>query len=62
MPEHNHALARRCPHCDGFPAVAVTTGQRTPAGYRETITATCPACHGTGSLPLAKRVKAGATC
>ncbi|MEU4212724.1 hypothetical protein AB0F13_22470 [Streptomyces sp. NPDC026206] len=62
MPEHNHAKTRHCPHCGGFSAVAVTTGQRTLAGYRETVTATCPACHGTGIAPLASRIKAGAAC
>ncbi|MEW5539722.1 hypothetical protein AB1339_18955 [Streptomyces cyaneofuscatus] len=35
-------------HCDGFPTVTITTGTRTPDGQRQTITAHCPACHGTG--------------
>ena len=43
-----------CPHCDGFPTVAVTTGQTTPNGQRETVTATCPACRGTGHTAPAR--------
>ncbi|PHQ50322.1 hypothetical protein BLA24_22505 [Streptomyces cinnamoneus] len=52
MPQHTHALSRPCSHCDGFPAVAVTTGRTTPTGHRETITATCPACRGTGTSKI----------
>lgn len=52
MPEHVPALKRRCPHCDGFPVVSVTTGQRTTTGHRATIPATCPACRGTGARAL----------
>ncbi|MER6315061.1 hypothetical protein ABT237_14975 [Streptomyces sp. NPDC001581] len=40
--------AQVCLACDGFPAVAVTLGGRDRAGARRTITAHCPACHGTG--------------
>ncbi|MFJ1879728.1 hypothetical protein [Streptomyces sp. NPDC088137] len=44
-----------CGHCDGFPTVAITTGTRTPDGQRRTITADCPACHGTDpTLPSAR--------
>ncbi|MET9960959.1 hypothetical protein ABZ128_18215 [Streptomyces sp. NPDC006326] len=37
-----------CPNCDGFPAVAITLGGRDRTGALRTITAHCPACHGTG--------------
>jgi hypothetical protein len=38
-----------CPDCDGYASVAITLGGRTPAGHLRTITAHCPACHGTGT-------------
>lgn len=54
MPQHT-APRPICGHCDGFPTVAITTGTRTPSGERRTITADCPACHGTGhTLPAAR--------
>lgn len=62
MPEHAHVLRRRCSDCDGFSAVAVTTGWRTPAGHRETVTAICPSCRGTGIRPRSIRTEAGVTC
>ncbi len=34
-----------CSNCDGFHAVAVTTGQRLPDGSRKTVTIHC-ALHG----------------
>ncbi|MET7643900.1 hypothetical protein ABZS83_09690 [Streptomyces sp. NPDC005426] len=49
-----------CAHCDGFPAVAITTGETTPDGERRTITADCPACRGTGhTLPVRAHARAG---
>ncbi|MFD4758559.1 hypothetical protein ACFWOJ_06620 [Streptomyces sp. NPDC058439] len=49
-----------CAHCDGFPQVAITTGQTTPTGERRTITADCPACRGTGhALPVRAYARAG---
>ncbi|MGW6203007.1 hypothetical protein ACWF9B_05070 [Streptomyces sp. NPDC055089] len=49
-----------CSHCDGFPKVAITTGQTTPTGERRTITADCPACGGTGrTLPVRAYARAG---
>ncbi|WP_326612032.1 hypothetical protein OG949_23825 [Streptomyces scopuliridis] len=49
-----------CSHCDGFPLVAVTTGQRSPNGQRKTITAACPACNGTGhTTPAATLARVG---
>jgi DnaJ-class molecular chaperone len=50
--------ARRCPHCDGFPTVHVTTGTRHPDGTRTTLPVTCPACHGTGTTTPARPVLA----
>jgi DnaJ-class molecular chaperone len=51
MPQHTPPRPI-CDHCDGFPTVTVTittgTRTRTPDGQRKTITANCPACHGTG--------------
>ncbi|REK91010.1 hypothetical protein DY245_07055 [Streptomyces inhibens] len=58
MPE-NTTRTRRCPDCDGFPTVAITTGHTTGNGTRHTITAICRACHGTGTVPLRTRTAAG---
>ncbi|MFD4763155.1 hypothetical protein ACFWOJ_31185 [Streptomyces sp. NPDC058439] len=49
-----------CAHCDGFPQVAITTGQTASDGERKTITADCPACRGTGhALPARAYARAG---
>ena len=40
---------RICPNCDGFASVAITLGGRDRHGNLRTITAHCPACHGTGT-------------
>ncbi|GAA3771301.1 hypothetical protein [Streptomyces chiangmaiensis] len=37
-----------CRDCDGFAAVAITTGTRHRDGTRVTLHVTCPACQGTG--------------
>ncbi|GGX00580.1 hypothetical protein [Streptomyces noursei] len=50
MPENTHTL-RRCPDCDGFPRVAITTGQRTHTGSRHTVKVTCRTCNGNGLVP-----------
>ncbi|MEV8422848.1 hypothetical protein [Streptomyces niveus] len=47
MPQHTRPRPI-CPDCDGFPTVAITTGQTTANGQRQTLTVTCRACHGTG--------------
>ncbi|MEU1406940.1 hypothetical protein ABZ471_32135 [Streptomyces sp. NPDC005728] len=39
-----------CRDCDGFATAAITTGTRNGDGSRATLTVTCPACKGTGSL------------
>ncbi|MEV0914649.1 hypothetical protein AB0I93_10335 [Streptomyces sp. NPDC049967] len=59
MPQHTPPRPI-CTHCDGFPTVAITTGQTTPTGERRTITADCPACLGTGHVtPSAASVRVG---
>ncbi|WP_032773352.1 hypothetical protein [Streptomyces sp. NRRL F-2202] len=59
MPQHT--LPRPiCGHCDGFPTVTITTGNRASDGQRETISANCPACHGTGrTVPASAYVRTG---
>ncbi|RVU27188.1 hypothetical protein EOT10_08405 [Streptomyces antnestii] len=49
MPEHTPARVRLCSHCDGFASAKVTLGGRDCHGHLRTITAHCPACHGTGT-------------
>lgn len=49
---------RICPNCDGHASAAVTLGGRDRAGHLRTITAHCPACHGTG-LRLVRTTTAG---
>ncbi|MFJ4810918.1 hypothetical protein [Streptomyces longwoodensis] len=49
MPQH--ALSPRvCRDCDGFATAAITTGARHHDGSRATLTITCPACKGTGTI------------
>ncbi|MFI9027227.1 hypothetical protein [Streptomyces sp. NPDC053560] len=50
MPENTPARVRLCPDCDGFPTVAITTGQTNPDGSRTTLTVICRTCEGTGSV------------
>ncbi|MEV7691122.1 hypothetical protein [Streptomyces bungoensis] len=50
---------RICPDCDGFASVAITLGGRDRHGHLRTITAHCPACHGTGTT-TARRDREGA--
>ncbi|NUK13289.1 hypothetical protein HRW18_36165 [Streptomyces lunaelactis] len=52
MTQPTRTADRICPNCDGFPSVAVTLGGRDRSGHLRTITAHCPACHGTGTAPL----------
>ncbi|MFE2327324.1 hypothetical protein ACFXD5_25960 [Streptomyces sp. NPDC059385] len=49
MNQHHHTPRQVCPNCDGHASVAVTLGGRDHAGHLRTITAHCPACHGTGT-------------
>ncbi|MFE7216764.1 hypothetical protein ACFU93_44565 [Streptomyces sp. NPDC057611] len=58
MPQH--APTRRiCHACDGFAAVAITTGTRHTDGSRATLRVTCPSCKGTGHALPAALVRAG---
>ncbi|MET7377466.1 hypothetical protein ABZT08_01320 [Streptomyces sp. NPDC005526] len=59
MTHHTKPRARICPACDGFASAAITLGGRDPRGHLRTITAHCPACHGTGTAP-ARRTREGA--
>lgn len=59
MPEYTRPVRQICPDCDGFPTVAITTGQTTPTGHRQTLTVTCRACNGTGHRTPAVLVRAG---
>ncbi|MGW5634768.1 hypothetical protein [Streptomyces sp. NPDC003832] len=59
MARHTPPARRLCPDCDGFATVAITLGGRDSRGHLRTITAGCPACQGTGTVP-ARRVREGA--
>ncbi|MCB5180266.1 hypothetical protein [Streptomyces antimicrobicus] len=48
MAQPTPALRQICPNCDGHASVAVTLGGRDRTGHLRTVTAHCPACHGTG--------------
>lgn len=50
MTHRTRARSRICPNCDGFASAAVTLGSRDRRGHLRTITAHCPACHGTGTI------------
>lgn len=52
MTDRITATVRVCSNCDGFPTVRVTLGGRDRRGNLRTITAHCPACHGTGTHPV----------
>ncbi|MEV0252946.1 hypothetical protein AB0H82_01535 [Streptomyces sp. NPDC050732] len=58
MPQHapNRPV---CRNCDGFPVVAITTGDRHRDGSRVTVRATCRTCNGTGHTAPATLAKAG---
>ncbi|MFG2477337.1 hypothetical protein [Streptomyces fagopyri] len=49
MTHHPRPPSRICPNCDGFASAAITLGGRDRNGHLRTITAHCPACHGTGT-------------
>ncbi|MEU6864919.1 hypothetical protein ABZ924_16815 [Streptomyces sp. NPDC046876] len=49
MAQATRTPPRICPNCDGFSAVHITLGGRDRTGHLRTITAHCPACHGTGT-------------
>ncbi|MFJ8020377.1 hypothetical protein [Streptomyces sp. NPDC096311] len=54
MTHRTRPPSRICPACDGFASAAVTLGGRNPHGHLRTITAHCPACHGTGTARTAR--------
>ncbi|MEV7690135.1 hypothetical protein ACFW1F_29745 [Streptomyces bungoensis] len=58
MPQHT-LPARICRDCDGFAAVAITTGARHRDGTRVTLRVTCPACKGSGTASAARLVRVG---
>ncbi|MFB8268882.1 hypothetical protein ACFC96_20055 [Streptomyces sp. NPDC055955] len=49
MTDRTLPTPRICPACDGFASAAITLGGRDRHGHLRTITAHCPACHGTGT-------------
>lgn len=49
MTHRTRPPSRICPNCDGFASAAITLGGRDHHGHLHTITAHCPACHGTGT-------------
>ncbi|GHB06521.1 MULTISPECIES: hypothetical protein [Streptomyces] len=53
------ASPRICPNCDGFAAVAVSSGDRDASGQLPTLAVDCPACHGAGTLPASVAQFAG---
>ncbi|MFF2362311.1 hypothetical protein ACFVU0_06265 [Streptomyces sp. NPDC058122] len=57
MTHRTRPRARICPNCDGFASVAVTLGGRDLHGHLWTITAHCPACHGTGTTTARRAVR-----
>ncbi|MFD7262910.1 hypothetical protein [Streptomyces sp. NPDC059874] len=52
---NQNAWGEPCPNCDGHASVAVTLGGRDRTGHLRTITAHCPACHGTGTRRSIRR-------
>ncbi|MFI8240989.1 hypothetical protein ACIF83_27550 [Streptomyces sp. NPDC085866] len=58
MPQHTPP-ARICRDCDGFAAVAITTGSRHCDGTRVTLRVTCPACKGSGTASAARLARVG---
>ncbi|MEU0859262.1 hypothetical protein ABZ352_28140 [Streptomyces griseofuscus] len=59
MPQHTPNTPV-CRDCDGFPVVAITTGDRHDDGTRVTLRVTCPACKGSGhTARAAVLVRAG---
>lgn len=60
MTHRTRPPSRICPDCDGFASAAITLGGRDHRGHLRTITAHCPACHGTGTAHRPARVREGA--
>ena len=49
MTDHTASAPHICGNCDGFASAAITLGGRDRHGHLRTVTAHCPACHGTGT-------------
>ncbi|MEU1034529.1 hypothetical protein ABZ402_38655 [Streptomyces mirabilis] len=60
MTHHTRPPSQICPNCDGFASAAITLGGRDRNGHLRTITAHCPACHGTGTAHRPARLREGA--
>ncbi|MGW1497265.1 hypothetical protein ACWCQW_01525 [Streptomyces mirabilis] len=60
MTHRTRPPSRLCPNCDGFASAAITLGGRDRNGHLHTITAHCPACHGTGTAHRPARLREGA--
>ncbi|MGW2604520.1 hypothetical protein ACWC4A_08830 [Streptomyces mirabilis] len=60
MTHRTRPPSRIGPNCDGFASAAITLGGRDHHGHLRTITAHCPACHGTGTAHRPARVREGA--
>ncbi|QPP08347.1 hypothetical protein G4Z16_20280 [Streptomyces bathyalis] len=56
MTQPTPARTRRCPDCDGQATAHIDTGTRHTDGSRVTLRVDCPACRGTGTLPLPARL------
>ncbi|MGW0333302.1 hypothetical protein ACWD0J_15760 [Streptomyces sp. NPDC003011] len=59
MTHRTRPPSRICPDCDGQASAAITLGGRDHRGHLRTITANCPACHGTGTART-RRTQEGA--
>ena len=57
MTQSTRPASHICRDCDGFASVKVTLGGRDRNDHLRTITAHCPACHGTGTR-TARRLRA----
>ncbi|MCD7440103.1 hypothetical protein K4B79_17965 [Streptomyces lincolnensis] len=58
MPQHARNTPV-CRNCDGFPVVAITTGDRHGDGTRVTLNVICLTCKGTGHASRVAFVRAG---
>ncbi|MFD0340383.1 hypothetical protein ACFVH0_17165 [Streptomyces sp. NPDC127117] len=57
MTHRTRPPSRSCPNCDGVASAAVTLGGRDRHGHLRTISAHCPACHGTGTAHRLARLR-----
>ncbi|MER5358820.1 hypothetical protein [Streptomyces sp. NPDC002785] len=59
MTHRTRPPSRICRNCGGFASAAVTLGGRDRHGHLRTISAHCPACHGTGTAHSPARLREG---